>query len=156
MFQKILQFLTCDKIRCSTVIQGSFSGEFQTIKINSSRALVQLLMATLIENHPNDDYASLTGSRASFSTNNNYKIASGTVLDIFLNIFLYFQLSKNYKKWFESNNLKFYFIDYFDIFFCSLIRIIMNQANKSTETHSQTVKSKSQHEFKDKKSFYYL
>lgn len=81
------------------MIQGSFSGEFQTIKINSSRALVQLLMATLIENHPNDDYASLTGSRASFSTNNNYKIASGTVLDIFLNIFFcifsYRKITKN-------------------------------------------------------------
>jgi len=46
---------------------------------DTSRALVQLLMATLIENHPNDDYASLTGSRASFSTNNNYKIASAKV-----------------------------------------------------------------------------
>ena len=80
------------------MIQGSFSGEFQTIIINSSRALVQLLMATLIENHPNDDYASLTGSRASFSTNNNYKIASGTVIDIFLNIFFVFSAIEKLQK----------------------------------------------------------
>ncbi|CAG5102409.1 Oidioi.mRNA.OKI2018_I69.chr1.g287.t1.cds [Oikopleura dioica] len=48
---------------------------------DTSRALVQLLMATLIENHPNDDYESLTGSRTSFSpkNNNNNKIASAKI-----------------------------------------------------------------------------